>query len=133
MNKRKLVLEVHHFAPELNQAILLVGRKGNWRAVKHYSIPGIFTIRDARRHLFPVYTPVIHAVVKAENELLPSLNRTYRGTVVSRKDAISFARSVADKHRGGPLLDGTVLPDAKIKLSVKQLYVKKNYGRERPQ
>lgn len=130
MNKRKLVLEVHHFAPELNQAILLVGRKGNWRAVHHYKIPGIFSIREARRHIFPQYVPAIHAIVEAENEMYPSLNRTYKGTVVSRKDAIGFARMMADKHKGGPLVDGTILPDARVKLSVKHLYIRKNYERE---
>ena len=106
----RLILERHANAPELNRAHVLAP-SGRIAAV--LSCPGCLTIRAARRALFPRPVPGVRAVVSFTRPApWGGLNRAYGpGLVPCRADALAFARTLAPRHAGGVLLDGSTLPE----------------------
>jgi hypothetical protein len=107
----RIVLGTHTYAPELNTAYIAPPHAKTMGECIQRPVPGVTTIREARRTLFAPATPAIIATVsKTYPEEFAHLNRTRRGIVPHRADAVAFAHGWRAKEQGGPLLDGRTLP-----------------------
>ena len=102
-NRLIKALERHAYAPEMNKLHL--------RAGKPVSVPQCKTIKEARNKAFPKPFRGIWARVQFTRG--DKVCGDYSGTVKRRADAIAFAKG---KHKGGLLLDGSMLPDATYKI-----------------
>ena len=106
-----IILEVHHYAPELNRAYL----NGNAQAV--VKCPGIFTIKDFRARFFKPVKRGLFAVVAKEYDdpRYTWLNKTYSGYVSSRAEALALVRDMKPGTGAGkPLVNGEIMPAPKF-------------------
>lgn len=118
MNTTKIkFLETHRYAPELNRIHLKNG--------VIVSAKGATSIKEAKKVLGRGIKPSVkplHCVITSfysDNEY-KSLNRVAaRGLVDDRLSALRFSKQF--KQKGGPLIDGDILPPNKIKLKFKIL------------
>lgn len=85
---RVLGIETHQFAPELNRVHLANGVR--------IRAPGITSVAEYRKELVGIaWTPVIMAEVSTLYPTAQSwLQRTYRGSVKTRAQALEFRRKV---------------------------------------
>lgn len=120
----KIGLERHAYAPELNKAIIL-NKRGDMVATM--PAPGCTTIAQARAHCFPRYEArrIVTASYVRDGEFAWS-NRTIRAAYPLEPNAMvriaCHARGLIDQ--GGTLLDGRVIPPAKLQLHTRLAYVK---------
>ena len=111
----KIIFESHAYAPELNRAIILTN---SFHKVKTIKAPSC-TRRD---QLFKLYKwRKVHAGIYAEvcvsyPREFAYLNRKYSGYVSSRLDGLKYRNTLKNRHHGGPLLDGSILPDPIISI-----------------
>lgn len=112
----RLILERHAHAPEMNRAHVLAP---DGRAVAVLAVPGCQSIREARARLFPQPAPgIVARVAYVRPAPWAGLNRAYGGRVASRAAGLAYVRAALDaRHKGGPLSDGSALPDAARRLS----------------
>lgn len=115
----KMVIETHAFAPELNKILFV--KHGETVAVK--KAPGVTSIKEARAVYFQKATPGRVATVSSahDNPNHKWLNRQAQGRISSYAELLKFVTSFRDRHAGGELLDGTLLPHPKISVKTKMI------------
>lgn len=119
----RIILERHAYAPELNKAHIM--RKGH--KVASFAAPHCQSIKEARALCFPQY--VARRIVTAEyirDGEFSCFNRTRRAAYPLQAGNMAI---IADHARrlidmGGPLIDGRVIPPARLRLSTRLAYVK---------
>jgi len=114
----KLTVETHKYAPELNRVHFV--NKNNL-IIATLPAPGITSIAQARRKLFPSVVPSKVAIVTASYDKpeYQWLDSSRSGRFQNYAQLKSFVKMFAESKKGGPLLDGSYLPDAKIKVKIK--------------
>lgn len=118
----KLIIERHEYAPELNKVFVFHKR----RQVAVINAAGVRNISEARRLLFPQYVPAVVGYLEKTNTMEPALLNSKRaGLVDSRQQALQIARDWREKSKGGPLVDGRVLPDSVVTVKTRLVWVKK--------
>jgi hypothetical protein len=117
----RIALGTHAYAPELNTAYIAPpGAKTMGECIER-RVPGVTSIREARAMLFPKpCKPHIWAKVSTTYpEEWASLNREYSGVVARREIAVNLAREIREREKGGPLLDGRILPAPTVTVTTK--------------
>jgi hypothetical protein len=104
----KYILERHAYAPELNK--IIIKSSSGWHWVKAPGVQSVKQWREQNKPSFGIFC-TLSAVRGGE---WASLNRHVSGFVHSRAEALSIAKAFRARHAGGPLLDGRILPDARI-------------------
>lgn len=105
----KFYLETHQYAPELNKIVFYRGGE--------LSAPHITTIKDARKKYFkPVQFTRVCIMGSHYPAPYKSLNRTMWGAVDNYSQVIKVKRDLAERTKGGELLDGNQLPAANISI-----------------
>lgn len=115
----KMIIETHAHAPELNKILFV--KHGETVAVK--KAPGVTTIKEARAVYFQKVTPGRVATVSSAHDY-PNymwLNRQAQGRISSYTELLKFVARFRDRHAGGKLLDGTMLPHPKITVKTKMI------------
>ncbi len=96
----KVILIVHHYAPELNVARVL--NKHN-KVCGEVKCPGITTTKAFRTMFRPVAPRVFAQVwVEYEDDKLKHLNRHCCGVIEQRKDLLGFIHMQRRKSNAGP-------------------------------
>lgn len=116
----KLAIETHKYAPELNRVHFV--NKNNL-IVATMPAPGVTTIAQARSKFFARVVPGKAAVITAsyDHPDYNWLNSQRAGRFQDYAQLKAFVNKFAESKKGGPLLDGGFLPDAKI--TVKTLMI----------
>ncbi|URC22799.1 hypothetical protein KASHIRA_02250 [Serratia phage vB_SmaM-Kashira] len=115
----KMVIEIHAYAPELNKILFV--KHGETVAKK--AAPGIESIRAARAVYFQPITPGRVATVSSSHgdPKYAGLNRSARGRISSYTELLNFVDRFRQRHAGGELLDGSILPHPKISVKTKMI------------
>lgn len=101
--KRKFILEVHNFAPELNN-IRFIGTK------KTIRVSGKFTLKDAKNSLFTQIRVGKYATITVNNPDHTCLNKVYQGYFTDLKALKGIIDSLKERHITGPgAVKGTTL------------------------
>lgn len=109
----KLAIETHKYAPELNRVHFV--NKNNL-VVTTMPAPGVCSIAEARKKFFARIVPGKAASITAnyDNPDYQWLNSQRAGRFQDYAQLKDFVNKFASTKKGGPLLDGGFLPDAKI-------------------
>lgn len=121
MGRTNYALERHNYAPEMNKLIVL--HKGVVKG--RLPAPGCPTVSEAKRRngVYPVQF-VRYAVLRTEYpEPYAGLNRVVRrGRLCRTTDLKAILRAVREQYcapHGRELLDGSVLPVPKIRMTIR--------------
>ena len=105
-------LDIHVYAPELNVVIV-----GNRYSTGRLSAEGCESFKEVREKLFSRIRVGRYAIVTAMRD--GEVVRRYSGYVDSYNELLDIKKKIADKHKGGKLVDGSVLKDATIVVKTK--------------
>lgn len=100
-------LEIHRYAPEMNEVVV-----GNRYSTGRLSAEDCESFKEVREKLFKRIRVGRYATVTAMRD--GKVVRRYVGYINSYKELLNFKAKIADKHKGGVLLDGSVLKDAEV-------------------
>ena len=114
----KLTVETHKYAPELNRVHFV--NKNNM-IISTLPAPGITNIAQARSTFFARVVPGKAAIITAsyDNPDYQWLESHRAGRFQNYAQLKEFVNKFAETKKGGALLDGGFLPDAKIKVRIK--------------
>lgn len=113
---RILKLERHRYAPELNKLY--------YKGVC-FRVPGASSINQALDYLkFRKAEFIKHCkiTVKYPDEFR-NLNTVKGGTFKTYNELLTFLRNLKKRHKGGVLLDGSILPDPVITVKIQSVFL----------
>lgn len=108
MKNKIRTLEVHSYAPELNKVHFTNGAT--------LRVPGCTSLQDYRRRNQRAEPCILATISTHYPPELKWLERTYQGTVASRSNALTWARTVVAKR---------LTPEGKFKVRTHQTYLPK--------